>query len=293
MKNNYFFLRTNFNFCPRNFLRIPKFLFVLFLLAVQGLFRSGAYSQDISLDNTTNQTILSAIYVQNNAAADQQQLKISGTVVNELGDPLAGATIQIEGTMTGAISDAGGKYSVDVPNLNPVLVVSFVGYVTQRIPADGRTTINISLVPTEEMLQEVVVIGYGTQKRTTITGAVSVIKGDEVAKVPVSNISNAISGKLAGVLTRANGGQPGEDNADIYIRGVATTGTATPLVVVDGIIRNNINQVDPSIIESVSILKDASATAPYGLAGANGVILITTKKGAVGLPTLSFNTYYG
>jgi len=293
MKNNHFFLWTNVDFCPRNFLRIAKFLFVLFLLAVQILIQSEVYSQDISSDNNTNQTILSAISVRNNVAADQQQLKISGTVLNELGDPLAGATIQIEGTMTGAISDVDGKFSVDVPDLNAILVVSFVGYVTQRIPAAGRSTINISMVPTEEMLQEVVVTGYGTQRRTTITGAVSVVKGDEVAKAPVSNLSNTLSGKLAGVLTRANGGQPGEDNSDIYIRGVATTGTATPLIVVDGIIRNNINQVDPSIIESVSILKDASATAPYGLAGANGVILITTKKGAVGLPTLSFNTYYG
>ena len=293
MKKNYFFLRTRFNSCPRDFLRIVKFFFILFIMAFQGLFQSEAWSQDISSDNASDQTIPGAIYVQDDATAVPQQLKISGTVLNELGDPLAGATIQIEGTLTGAISDTEGKFSVDVPDLNAVLVVSFVGYVTQRIPAAGRATINISLVPTEEMLQEVVVTGYGTQRRTTITGAVSVVKGDEVAKAPVSNLSNSISGKLAGVLTRANGGQPGEDNSDIYIRGVATTGTATPLVVVDGIIRNNINQVDPSIIESVSILKDASATAPYGLAGANGVILITTKKGNVGLPTLSFNTYYG
>jgi len=291
MKKNYFLLRTNFNFCPGNSLRIVKFFFVLFLLAVQGLFQSEAYSQDKSLDNTANQTILMTSNGQN--AGVQQQFRITGTVTSETGEPLTGATVQIEGTMTGSISDAGGKFSLDAPGPNAVLVVSFVGFVTQRIPIAGKTIINVTLVPEVTALQEIVVTGYGSQKRTTITGAVSVVKGEEVAKAPVSNISNSMSGRLAGVVARANGGQPGQDNSDIYIRGISTTGTATPLIVVDGIVRNNINQVDPSVIESISILKDASAVAPFGLAGANGVILITTKKGAAGLPTLNLNTYYG
>ncbi len=287
MKKINFLLRTDSRSCPEVF-RVSKIFTILCLIAVFGAFQSQVYAQD-TFD--ASGTVIVANDSENGSAVLQQ--RITGTVNNELGDPLPGATVQIEGTTLGAISDMEGKFSVEVPNQNAMVVVSFIGYVTQRIPAAGKTTITVSLQPTLESLQEVVVVGYGVQKKTTVTGAVSVVKGDEVAKVPVSNISNAMAGKLAGVLTRQDGGQPGQDNADIFIRGMATTGETDPLIVVDGVIRDNINQVDPSIIESVSILKDAAAVAPYGMGGANGVILITTKKGAEGLPTLSFNTYYG
>ncbi len=222
-----------------------------------------------------------------------QQQRITGTVTNEAGDPLPGTTIQVEGTILGAITDGDGKYSIEVPDQKAVIVFSFVGYITQRFPVAGKSTIDVTLVSASQNLQEVVVIGYGTQKKTSITGSVSIVKGDEVAKVPVANISNSMAGKLAGVSMRPNGGQPGKDNPDLFIRGVATTGANSPLIVIDGIIRNNINQVDPTNIESVSVLKDAAAVAPYGLGGANGVILITTKKGTKGVPTLTLNSYYG
>lgn len=286
MKKINFLLRTDSRSCPEVF-KVSKIFTILCLIAVFGAFQLQANAQD-SYDAA------SVVVVANDSEdGTAVQQRISGTVTNELGDPLPGATVQIEGTTLGAITDMEGKFSVEVPNQNAVVVVSFVGYVTQKVPVAGKTTINVSLEPTLESLQEVVVVGYGVQKKTTVTGSVSVVKGDEVAKVPVSNISNAMGGKLAGVLTRQDGGQPGQDNADIFVRGVATTGNSKPLIVVDGVIRDNINQIDPSIIESVSVLKDAAAVAPYGMGGANGVILITTKKGTEGLPTLSFNTYYG
>ncbi len=203
---------------------------------------------------------------------------------------------------------AHNRYSLNVPDRNATLAFSFIGYTTQEIPLAGKTILNVSLASEAIGLGEVVVVGYGTHRRATMTGSVSVVKGDEVSKVPVSNITNAMAGKLAGVLTRQSGGQPGADNAEIFVRGVATTGSGAPLVVIDGIIRSrseyngglgryvlvsNLDQLDPSTIESVTVLKDAAAVAPYGMAAANGVILITTKKGQEGLPTLTFNTYYG
>jgi TonB-linked SusC/RagA family outer membrane protein len=241
------------------------------------------YDRQIILTPSDETSLASAI----------QQLKITGTVTNEAGDPLVGATVLIDGTTVGTMTDINGKYSINISDNNALIVFSFVGYITQKIPVAGKTIVNASMVPSLANIQEVVVIGYGTQKKTTITGSVSVVKGDEIASVPVSNISNSVAGKLSGVSMRPNGGQPGQDSPDIHIRGIATTGTNAPLIVVDGIIRDNISEVDPTIIESISVLKDAAAVAPYGLGGANGVILITTKKGAVGEPTLTLNTYYG
>jgi TonB-linked SusC/RagA family outer membrane protein len=214
----------------------------------------------------------------------------------------------IDGTTIGVLTDPNGKFALDVPDPNAKINFSFIGFVTQQVSLAGRniTTIDVNLVPTVESLEEVVVIGYGTQKRTTLTGAVSSVKGDVVAKIPVPNVSNAMAGQIAGVISRQQSGEPGSDNAEFYIRGVATTGSGVPLIVIDGIVRSsavwngtryvlssNLNQIDPSTIESISILKDASAVAPYGMGGANGVILITTKGGSEGLPTLTFNTYYG
>lgn len=174
-----------------------------------------------------------------------------------------------------------------------MLVVTSIGYASQEVRVGTSTNLTIRLRQTSEALGEVVVVGYGTQRRLAVTGAVSSIKGNQLAETPVSNISNSIAGRVAGVSMRPNGGQPGSDAPDIHIRGIGTTGNNNPLIVVDGVIRNNINQIDPSTIETVSVLKDAAAVAPYGLGGANGVILITTKRGKTGEPTLTFNSYYG
>jgi len=222
-----------------------------------------------------------------------QEIVITGTITDEKGNKIPGVTVLVKGTTLGAITDTYGKYSISNVPQNATLVFSFVGMKTQEISVAGRTLIDIVMIEEAVGLDEVVVVGYGTQKRTTVTGSVSIVKGEDVANVPVPNIASSIAGRMSGVIVRTNPGQPGEDNPNIYIRGIATTGTNSPLIVIDGIIRNNINQVDPNTIASISVLKDAAAVAPYGLAGANGVILITTKKGADGFPVMTFNSYYG
>jgi len=305
MKKINYLLRTELRSRPEKPSRISQFWILLILFAFFGFFQSTAVTYGSSAVDDGLVTVTSNA---DNAVADLDQKRVTGVIRNEVGDPLAGATIQVQGTTLGTLTDGEGRFSIEVPNENAVLVISFIGYVQQEISVAGRNTVDLELQPTLESLEEVVVVGYGTQKRTTVTGSVSVVKGEEVAKVPVSNITNAMAGKLAGVLSRQDGGQPGDDNADIYIRGVATTGSGVPLVVIDGVVRSksvynpstqryelesNLNQIDPSAIESVTILKDASAVAPYGMGGANGVVLITTKKGSEGLPTLSFNAYYG
>jgi len=286
---------------------LNRFWALMGFIVVLGFFQSNVSAQDSYVADPGTIAVVS-----DNGNADlsaiQDQRRITGTVRGSDGEPLAGATVQIAGTTLGTLTDADGKFNITVPDENAVLSISFIGFVSQQIPVAGKTTIEVTLEPTLESLEEVIVVGYGTQKRTTITGAVSAVKGDVVSKVPVSNITNAMAGQIAGVLTRQNGGQPGSDNSDIYIRGIATTGSGVPLIVIDGIVRSraeynrglqkyvlvsNLNQIDPSTIESVTVLKDAAAVAPYGMGGANGVILITTKSGAAGLPTLTFNTYYG
>ncbi|MCW3081291.1 MAG: TonB-dependent receptor [Segetibacter sp.] len=216
---------------------------------------------------------------------------ISGSVTDAQGGPLSGVSINLKGTTIGATTNQDGTFTLNIPEKG-TLVFTYIGYETQEIDVRNQTVINVRLSQNVKSLNDVVVVGYGTQKRLAVTGAVSSVKGSQLAEVPVPNISNSIAGRVAGVSMRPNGGQPGA-GVDIRIRGIGTTGNAQPLIVVDGIIRSNINQIDPSTVEAVTVLKDAAAVAPYGLGGANGVILITTKKGKNGEPTLTFNSYYG
>lgn len=226
--------------------------------------------------------------------SDVQQSGVSGKITDENGQALPGVTVVVKGTTNGVITDIDGKYTLTNVPENAVLVFSFVGMISQEISRAGQLVINVTLQADTIGIEEVVAIGYGVQKKTTVTGSISTIKGEELAKIPVPNISQSMTGKLAGVSTRASSGsQPGMDTPDIHIRGVVTTGNNSPLVIVDGIKRDNIRQVDPNTIESVTILKDASAVAPYGMGGANGVILITTKKGQTGKPVVRLNTSYG
>ena len=294
MKKSDLFLWTDFKSRPKKSAGISGFWAFVILLVFWGLPLSSLAQDSYAGAADDGSAITNTIAVN----ADQQRT-ITGTVTDENGEPLPGATVQVVGTTTGQLTDVNGKYSIDVPSDAASLMFSYVGYASQTVAVAGKATIDVSLSSSLESLDEVVVVGYGTQKRTTVTGSVSVVKGDEVAKIPVSNITNAMSGNLAGVLSRQTGGQPGSDNAEIYVRGIATTGSSAPLVVIDGIVRSrsvynaatqryqlesNLNQLDPSTIESVTILKDAAAVAPYGMGGANGVILITTKKGQEGLP---------
>ncbi|MDT0684974.1 SusC/RagA family TonB-linked outer membrane protein [Autumnicola psychrophila] len=236
------------------------------------------------------------LFVCNNTFAFKelpQENTVTGTVTDANGIPLPAVNVIEKGTTNGTQTDFDGNYSLNVSSSEAVLVFSFVGMAEYEQVVGTSSEIDIVLEADAAALEEVVVVGYGTQRKSTMTGSVSTLSGSDVAENPVANISQSLAGRMAGVSMRPNGGQPGMDSPQIQIRGIGTTGSSAPLIVVDGIIRDNIAQIDPNSIESMSVLKDAAAVAPYGLGGANGVVLITTKKGKSGAPQLTLNAYYG
>src|SRR5665648_244049 len=166
---------------------------------------------------------------------DMQQLKITGTIADESGNPMVGVNIQVEGSTLGVISDVNGKYSIEVPDRNAVLIFSFIGYTPQRTPVEGRTVLDLTMVPDTKALEEVVVIGYGTQKKVNVIGSVTTVSTEELNAAPVSMVSNALAGRMAGAIVQQGSGEPGNNAAVILIRGKATLGNNSPLVVVDGI----------------------------------------------------------
>ena len=207
-----------------------------------------------------------------------QNLRVQGRVLDELGEGLIGAGVVIQGTNTGTITDMDGNFSLSVPQ-GATLEFSCVGYKTLAIQATARMTVNMET--DADALDESVVIAYGQQKKVTITGAVSAVSGEGLMKSPVPNVANALQGNLPGVSAVQPSGMPGADEPVIRIRGVGSLNSAEPLVLVDGVERS-FSQLDANEIESISVLKDASATAVFGVRGANGVILVTTKRGSVG-----------
>ncbi|WP_177230424.1 TonB-dependent receptor [Chitinophaga sp. CF118] len=221
-----------------------------------------------------------------------QELTVTGTVISPKGDKLPGVSIRLKGAANGTNTDAEGKFSIRVPDEQSILIFSFIGYITKEVPLAGRTSIDIQLEESSTALNEVIVVGYGTQLKATSISAVSVVKGKDFAQKPVVNLTNNLVGRMPGLIADQGSGEPGLDGSRIRIRGTSTIGNANPLLVVDGIYRD-FSRLDPATIESVTILKDAAAVAPYGLAGANGVILVTTKKGKSGAPVLSYNGYAG
>jgi TonB-linked SusC/RagA family outer membrane protein len=224
-------------------------------------------------------------------SAALQQLKITGTITDETGKPLPGATIQIEGTAVGVLSDANGKYSIDIKNVNSVLIISFIGYDTQKVSVNGRTTIDLQMTPNSKLLEEVVVVGYGQQKKRDITGATSSIKSDVIASRPITRVDQALQGTTPGVSVESTSGQPGI-GLSVRIRGInSITGSNDPLYVIDGYVGGNIASISPEDIESIEVLKDASATAIYGSRGSNGVVMVTTKRGAEGKLKVDFNAW--
>ena len=217
--------------------------------------------------------------------------KVTGTVKDENGIPLPGATVFVKNTSIGAATDFSGKFTIDVPLESEVLVISFVGYIPEEVALQGISDIQVVLKEQVLGIDEVVVVGYGVQKKESSVGAISQVEGEELTKAGASSLSNALTGQLSGVVTVQNSGQPGADAASVYIRGISTWDDNTPLVLVDGVERDY-NQIDPNEIESISVLKDASATAVFGVKGANGVILITTKRGRVGKLVLTYNSEF-
>jgi len=223
-------------------------------------------------------------------------INIKGKITDQAtGETLIGVSVKIKGTSTGTLTDVTGNFSLTAPD-NATLVVSYIGYSTLEVPVNGQTTLDIKLQASAKGLNEVVVVGYGIQKKATVTGSVVAVKGTDLIKSPATNLSNSIAGRMAGVVATNPGGEPGYDGSNIRIRGTNTLGNNDPLVVIDGVPspsgQNNIDRVNAADVESISILKDASA-AIYGARAANGVILITTKHGKMGKPEISYTYNHG
>ncbi len=217
---------------------------------------------------------------------------IKGKVTDTLGVPIPGVNIKLKGTTTGTTTDPNGNYSISAPDGNGSLIFSYLGFNTQEVDVNGRNTISIQLKEKASALNEVVVVGYGTQKKVNLTGAVSVVSGKDIETRPVGQTSAALEGIASGVTVTQSSGRPGGDAGTIRIRGVGTMGSADPLVLIDGI-EGTMNNIDANIIESISILKDAASSSIYGSRAANGVILITTKRGSGKKISISYNSYAG
>ncbi len=230
-------------------------------------------------------------------AQAQTAKKITGIIVADAdGTTLPGASVTVKGTNQGTVTDAEGRFLVTVPSSQATLVISLIGYGAQEVVAGTQTTLNIRLKEDVAVLNEVVVVGYGQQKKLNLTGAVETIRFDEAVNLPVTNSSQLMYGRFSGVQLTQSSGLPGADASSINIRGIGTFGSSTPLVVIDNIQYSGLtefNNLSPSDIESISVLKDASASAIYGARGANGVIVVTTKKGKSGKLTVDYNAYTG
>ncbi len=221
------------------------------------------------------------------------QIQVSGKVVDENGTSLPGVSVVQKGTSKGTITNADGVFNISVNTKDAILEFSFIGYLIKEREIGNQTNIKVQMTPDLIGLDEVVVVGYGSQKKVTVVGAISSVTAKDLVQSPAANLSNALAGRLTGLTTVQNTGQPGKDDASLYIRGRSTWVNASPLYIVDGVERESFTQVDANEVESISILKDASATAVYGVRGANGVIIITTKRGAEQKPVVSLSAQYG
>ena len=222
----------------------------------------------------------------------EQQKKISGKVSDISGAPVPGATIVVAGTTVGTIADIDGNFTLNIPVGAKNLTVSFVGMVSKEVPIGYATNFRVVLEETSVGVEEVVIVGYGSQKKETMVGAVTQVNNATLMQAGATNVSNAIAGKLSGILTIQQQGEPGANAADIFIRGVSSWNGSAPLVLVDGVERD-FTQVNPNEISAISVLKDASATAVFGARGANGVIIVTTKRGTLGKPKMDFSASSG
>ncbi len=227
-------------------------------------------------------------------AYSQNSLSVKGRIVNEQGQPISGASIVVQGLKTGASTNNKGDFEISVPPKS-TLVITSLGYSSKEVPVNNESFLNITLQQSLTGLNEVVVIGYGTQRKEAITGSVASISGEKLNQNPSSNISDALQGRLPGVQISQTSTQPGS-TMQILIRGQRSISASNaPLIVLDGIpFGGSFSDIDPQEVKSISVLKDASATAIYGSRGANGVILITTNSGRMGQkPQISYNSYFG
>lgn len=216
------------------------------------------------------------------------QVSVRGIVTDDKNQPLIGVSITEKGVANRSLSGVDGTYAIDLISPNPVLVFSYIGFIPQEVLLNGRTKIDLIMNEDNKILDEVVVVGYGVQKKINLTGAVAQIDGKDLLKVPRGNLSASLQGRLPGLVTKQTGGQPGSDGASLYVRGVGA-GDGNLLVVVDGVIRA-FPSINPEEIESITVLKDATAAAVYGVRASAGVIIVTTKRGAIQKPTINLNS---
>ena len=256
--------------------KILKSISIAFILLNIGILQTSAIT---AIDHSTE-------------VPEPQQRAVSGTVIDENNDPMVGVNVLIEGTTTGALTDIDGKYSLVIPNDNVIIVFSFIGYTTERVSVSGKTTIDVQLNPDLLSLDEIVVIGYGTQRKQDITGSVSVVNVEQLQSRAASNFGSQLQGEAAGVVVGTQGA-PGSSTM-IRIRGIGTVNNNGPLYVIDGVSTTNqdLNSINPNDIETIQILKDASSASIYGAQASNGVIIITTKKGKIGTPKITYDAYY-
>ncbi|PWS26906.1 SusC/RagA family TonB-linked outer membrane protein [Pedobacter yonginense] len=220
---------------------------------------------------------------------------VRGIIKDEKGLPLPGAGVKVKGSSISAAADVNGAFTITVPDQNSVLIVTYVGYDTQEITVGTQTAINVSLKETVGAnLQEVAIVGFGTQKKESLVGAQSSVKAEEL-KQPVSSMSQLLAGRIPGVVNVSRNGEPGATGSDIFIRGISslTAGDRGPLVIIDGVPNRNLNDISVYDVENFTVLKDAAATAVYGIRGANGVILINTKQGKTGSPKINVEYFEG
>jgi TonB-linked SusC/RagA family outer membrane protein len=222
----------------------------------------------------------------------QQQKQVTGKVTDEQGAPLPGVNVVVKGTSLGTITDVSGKFSINNVPLDATLIFSFVGMVTQEIPSEGKTQIDVIMIEEALGLEEVVVIGYGTQKKTSVIGSVDAINSQVLENRSVTNLTTALQGRVPGLLISSTNGQPGNEGISMNIRGVNSWGTSnSPLVLIDGV-PGDMQQLSPDVIDNITVLKDALSAGIYGARAANGVILVTTKRGATNQMQISYNALF-
>ena len=226
------------------------------------------------------------------SSTEQVSNQCTGTITDANGEPIIGASVQVKGTHDGAVTDLDGRFSLSNVPKNATLLISYVGFTTQEVTWKG-SPLKIRLTEDQQSLNEVVVVGYGTQKKANLSGSVAQINGKALENRPINNVTSGLQGLMPGITITGTNGAPGMDGGSIRVRGVGTLNNASPYILVDGVETSNLNSLDPQDIESISVLKDAASAAIYGSKASNGVVLITTKRGVSGKPRVSYSSYYG
>lgn len=243
----------------------------------------------IALSSFENAMAVPSNSVNNNLEVFRVDQSVSGKVIGKDGMPLIGVNVLEKGTTNGTITDFDGKFTLNTTTNNPVLIFSYVGFVTKELPASA--SMNVVLNEDTETLEEIVVVGYGTQKKANLSGAVASVDSEQLQNRPIQNVSSGLQGLMPGVTITGTNGAPGQDAGNIRVRGTGTLNSASPYILIDGVESETMSAIDPNDIASISVLKDAASAAIYGSKAANGVILITTKRGASGKPRVSYSGY--